>query len=197
MPASKILLSSAAVTAALVLAGCGGSAKSAGSTPTIPGSSTEATSAGSSSPGTSSPASTGGSLTKADFVTQMNKVCNAVNTRVQALPQPAAATDFPNVIANLTGTVKEFPAFLDQVDSLVKQSPDAAELQQKWVTPEHTELANFTAAAAKVVADARAKDATKINTDITGLQEANSNSKTIGTYLTGYGLTECASLEDS
>ena len=113
------------------------------------------------------------------------------------MPEPSGPTDYANVVSNLQGTTKLFPAFLSQVDRLVGQSPDRTELQTKWVEPEKDELGKFAAAAEKVIADAQGHNAAKVQTDIGGLNEANTNSKAIGSYLDGYGLTECANLEDS
>lgn len=136
-------------------------------------------------------------LSKADFLTQMNAVCSEVNDATNKLPQPASPSDFATVIANLGGTEKLFDPFLAKVDALVPRSPDSAQLQAKWVTPEKAELSRFRAAADTVIADARAGDATKVGQDINALGEANSNSAAIASYLTSYGLTGCAALEQN
>ena len=167
--------------AGVLLAGCGGSSKKDAAGPSSSSSSTASSA----------------TLTKAEFLAKMNKVCSDVNGEINKLPEPSGPTDYANVVTNLQGTTKLFPAFLGQVDSLVGQSPDKVELQSKWVTPEKDELGKFSAAAQKVIADAQAHSAAKVETDIGGLNEANTNSKTIGSYLDSYGLTECAKLEDS
>jgi len=168
-------------TVLLLLAGCGGSSKPASKA----------------SGATSNSSSSGATLSKADFIAQVNKICSTENTKLQAIPAPTGATDYAAIVTNLTGTLSEFKNYLQQAEAIVPKSPDAAELQSKWIEPEKTELIKVESAISKMVADAQAKDSAKVQADAANLDSASSASKDIGTFLSSYGLTECANLEDS
>ncbi len=187
MRSTPILIGAAALT---LLAGCGGSSKSStSSTPNQQSSSSNSSSI-------SSPMASA-KLSKADYLTQTNKICLTENGKLNAIPTPSGLTDYPTIVTNLNGTLAEFKSYLQQVEALVPQSPDAAELQAKWIEPEKAELTKVEGVITRMVADAQAKNSTKIQTDAADLDAASAASTAIAKYLTSYGLTDCASLESS
>ena len=180
-----------AVATSLAMSAC--SSSSSKSTPSTGSSSSSSDTASS----TTSATGGAGALSKADFLTQANKVCAGVNTKLATLPKPTSPKDFTNIIGSLNGTTSLFGPYLTQVGKLASQTADADELQSKWIGPETKELTAFKAAAEKVVADARAKDAAKVQTDSQAISQTQTGAASIASYLNGYGLSECAQLETS
>ncbi|MGI8667168.1 MAG: hypothetical protein ACR2N4_14270 [Jatrophihabitans sp.] len=174
----RVLCLAAAVLLASGLAGCSSSSKDKGSFPTaLP--STDSTS----------------TLSKTDFLARMNAVCSAIDAQRKALPTPAGLTDYPNIAANLSGTLRILPAYLTQAEVLVRRSADKAELTSKWIAVEQSDFATIKPIAERMVADSTAKDEAKVSEDGEELSTVPDHSSTIADYLTGYGLTSCASLE--
>ncbi|MDQ2957230.1 MAG: hypothetical protein M3Y42_09725 [Actinomycetota bacterium] len=176
----RVLCAATAVLLGLSVAGCSGSSKS--------------------KPGTFAstlPSATGasGTLTKTEFLNKMNSVCAAIDTERKVLPTPSGPTDYANIAANLSGTLRLLPAFIAQADALVQRSPDKVELNAKWLSIEKADFAAVKPLAEKMVADSDAKDATKVPADGEALSGAPDHSATIADYMTSYGLTECATLE--
>jgi hypothetical protein len=162
--------------AGLSVAGCSGSSKKPGSfASTLP--------------------STASTLTKAEFVTKMNAVCSAIDTQRKALPTPSGLTDYPAISANLSGTLRILPSFIAQADALVNRSPDRDLLNRSWLSIEKSDFATIKPIAERMVTDSNAKDATKVAADGEALSGAPDHSDTIATFMSGYGLTTCASLE--
>jgi hypothetical protein len=166
------------VLAALSVAGCSGSSKKAGGFAT-------------------SLPSTASTLSKAEFVTKMNAVCTAIDTQRKSLPTPSGLTDYPAISANLSGTLRILPSFIAQADKLVTRSPDRDLINRSWLSIEKADFATIKPIAERMVADSNAKDAAKVEADGEALSSAPDHSDTIATFMTGYGLTSCASLEQS
>ena len=164
------------VLAGLSLAGCSGSSKKPGGFST-------------------SLPSTASTLSKADFVSRMNAVCAAIDTQRKALPTPSGLTDYPAISANLSGTLRILPAFIAQADSLVSRSPDRDLLNRSWLSIEKSDFATIKPIAERMVTDSNAQDASKVAADGEALSGAPDHSDTIATFMSGYGLTSCASLE--
>jgi hypothetical protein len=179
--------------AAVGLAGCGGSSKPA--TQAQGGSTSTSAKPLSSSPPSVTP--TPATLSKADFVAKMNTVCVDFNTKIQQLPQPADAEDYGAIVANLQGTVTLFPQFVKEAEVLIARSADKETLTDNWLTVEQSDFAAFAPAAKKFVADAKAKNAAKVQADAKELDAAPDHSEAIAGFMSGYGLKSCAILERS
>jgi hypothetical protein len=167
------------VLAGLSLAGCSGSSKK------TTGSGTFA----------STLPSGGGPLSKTEFISKMNAVCAAVDTERKSLPTPSGLDDYPAISANLSGTLRILPAFIDQADKLVSRSPDRDLLNSNWLSIEKADFATIKPIAERMVVDSNAKDAAKVQADGEALSSAPDHSATIATFMSGYGLNSCASLE--
>jgi hypothetical protein len=185
----------------LMVASCGGSP----SHPASPAGSAASSGTGSSS---SAPASTPapgfastsagtpkGRLSKPDFLIEMNALCSSVDAQVKALPTPTAATDFAAVSANITGTLKLASYFLSRAEGLVAQTAERAALERNWLAIEKADLAAFTPAARRMVADSKAQNAAKVQADANVLSALPDHSSRLAAYLNGYGLSSCAQLE--
>ena len=150
-------------------------------------------------PGTfaSSLPNSAGPLSKADFISKMNAVCQAIYSQRQALPQPSGLTDYAAISANLSGTLRLLPALITQADQLIGRSPDKASLTTNWLTIEKADFATVKPIAERMVADSNAKDAEKVAADGEALSGAPNHSDTIASFMTSYGLTTCATMENS
>ncbi len=181
----------------LVLAGCGGS--SSHSTAAGSAASTPAGSAASSSPATgfasTSAGTPAGHLSKADFVIRTNALCSAVDAQRKALPTPASATDFAAISTNLTGSMRLLPSLISHAQTLVAQSADQANLEKNWLSVERADYAMAQPIVERMVADSNAHDAAKVQADGDALDAMPDHSSSLIAFLTGYGLSSCASLE--
>lgn len=139
--------------------------------------------------------STGGTLTKAEFVSKMDAVCSAIDSQRKALPQPSGLTDYPAISANLSGTLRLLPSLISQADQLIGRTTDKATLTTNWLSIEKSDFAAVKPIAERMVADSNAKNADKVAADGEALSSAPNHSDTIATFMTGYGLTSCATLE--
>ncbi len=135
-------------------------------------------------------------LSKAEFISKMNSVCAAIDQQRRALPTPAGLTDYPNIISNLTGTLRILPTLIKQADVLIQRSPDRATLTSQWLAIEKADFAVVQPIAQKMVADSTTKDATKVAADGEALSNAPNHSADIAAFMTSYGLTSCATLEN-
>lgn len=176
----RVLCTAAALAVGLGSAGCSGSKDKPG---------TFATSV--------STANTTTGLSKADFILKMNAVCSAVDQQRKALPTPSGLTDYPVIAQNLSGTLRILPAFISQADALVQRSPDKAALNTNWLDIEKADFTAIKPIAERMVTDSNAKDSAKVAADGEALSSAPDHSSTIATYMTSYGLTNCATLESS
>jgi hypothetical protein len=143
----------------------------------------------------SSPPSTASALSKTEFVSKMNAICSAVDSQRKALPTPSGLTDYPAIAANLSGTLRILPAFIAQADQLVGRTADRDVLTRSWLSIEKSDFATVKPIAERMVLDSNAKDSAKVAADGEALSGAPDHSATIATFMTGYGLTSCASLE--
>ncbi len=202
----------------LALTGCGGSSShsAAGSASTSTSNSTGTSSAATSSAGTGS-ASTGpaasnpsapafastsaGSqtsrLSKPDFLIRMNALCSAVDAQRKALPTPAGPTDYAAISTNISATMRLLPSLISHAEALIAQSADRALLEKNWLSVEKADYAVIKPIAQRLVTDSNAHDAAKVRADGAALDAAPDHSRGLSTFLTGYGLSSCASLESS
>ncbi len=183
----------AAVAAVLGLSACGGSSNDTAVAPQATGSTS--TSASSTPSPTPTPSPT--TLSKAEFVTKMEAVCVDFNTRIQQLPQPADAQDFTGIAANVQGSLKLFPQYIKQADTLVARSADKATLTQHWLSPEKSDFAAAEPALKKFIADVKAKNRATIVADAQAMDKLPDHSQAIAGFMSGYGLKSCAILENS
>lgn len=177
--ARRALCTSVAILLGLGIAGCSGSNKDKSATFASTAPTVDTTSI----------------LTKTDFIAKMNDLCSAVDQQRMALPVPTGLTDYPNIIANLSGTLRILPAFITQADALIQRSEDKAELTTKWLDIEKADYTATKPIAERMVVDSTAKDQTKVATDGEALASAPDHSADIASFMTSYGLTSCATLE--
>jgi hypothetical protein len=139
---------------------------------------------------------TAAALSKAEFVSKMNAVCSAIYSQRQALPQPSGLTDYPAISANLSGTLRLLPSLITQADQLIGRTADKATLTNNWLSIEKSDFATIKPIAERMIADSNAKNAEKVAADGEALSGAPNHSDTIATFMTNYGLTSCATLEN-
>ena len=139
---------------------------------------------------------TAGTLSKAEFVSKMNAVCSAIYSQRQALPQPSGLTDYTAISANLSGTLRLLPSLISQADQLIGRTADKATLTVNWLSVEKADFATIKPIAERMVADSNAKNAEKVAADGEALSGAPNHSDTIASFMTNYGLTTCASMEN-
>jgi len=151
--------------------------------------------AATSAPATTAAPATHGAPGKADFLTAANAVCKATYTKVHALPIPTGPSDYPAIIAFGQATLKLFPPFAKKIRALVARSADKAELTAQWIGPDETSFKAQEPLLKQLVAAAKAKQADRVQQLLTQLDNMPDPSKKIATFMTGYGLTECAKLE--
>lgn len=168
--------------------GSGGSTGAAGST----GSTTTP------APASSAPETQGGAaLSKADFITQMDKVCSDVKRQLDAVPKPSSADDFADLNALAKATLTLFPPYITAAGALVTKTADAEELTDKWVAVEESDFEKTQPLLAQMVDATQAQDGTKVHALVSQLQGAPDHSTEIAGFMTTYGLTDCAALESS
>ncbi|MEO9240121.1 MAG: hypothetical protein ABI418_18745, partial [Jatrophihabitantaceae bacterium] len=129
------------------------------------------------------PSTSSAQLTKTEFVSKMNAICSAIDSQRKALPTPSGLTDYPNIVANLSGTLRLLPSFIQQADQLVNRSADKAELTEKWLAIEKSDFATVKPLAERMVADSNAKDSAKVAADGEALSSAPDHSSTIATFM--------------
>lgn len=200
LPAVAIVVTVFAVTAC----SNGTNGNPTGATTSSPsGSSSSSASAGSSSSAPESSATqssvpaTGGSLSKADFITQMNAVCADTDKQRNAVATPSSMTDYTGIHKYFTETLAMYQAYVTQAVTLVAKSPDAAELTEKWLKIEQSDFAVAGPYIAQLITAAAAKDAAKVSDLLNRIDQLPDHSTEYSTYLTSYGLTACATLASS
>lgn len=134
------------------------------------------------------------SLTKAQFITQMNAACVSVLNQVRVTPAPTSAKDFAALLKLDAFIEVAEPEFQQAAAALVARSPDAAALRKNWLDPDAADFAAQKPYLLKFDAAARAKDATKLAALVSQASSLPDHSSAEAKYLTSYGLTSCASL---
>ena len=140
----------------------------------------------------SSGGGSGSKLSKADFITQANAACASTLAKIKTAPTPSSLTDYATIHAYMTLGLTEEPKFLDTVTKLVDRSPDKSTLHKNWIDPETASFAQQKPTVEQLDAAAQAKDASKVSTLVNKLSSFDSPDD--GSFLTGYGLTQCAAL---
>ena len=141
--------------------------------------------------------STGGALSKADSSSKMNAVCSAVYAsarRCRAVRADRLHGDLGQPRPAPYGCCRRF---ITQADQLVGRSSDRATLTKNWLSIEKSDFAAVKPIAERMVADSNAKNADKVAADGEALSNAPNHSDTIATFMTSYGLTNCATLEQA
>jgi hypothetical protein len=143
---------------------------------------------------TSAPA---GTLSKPEFLSQMNGECNEIIAKLAAVPVPSALDDYAGIERYGTVSLQLFPPYLAKAKSLVARSADQAELTTKWVSIEESDYQASAPLLVQLVAAAHQKDSAKVSAVETQLEATPDHSEDIAAFMTDYGLTDCASLESS
>jgi hypothetical protein len=175
--------------AAIAITGCSSSTTGSGKSPTPTASGTSL-----SSPSTAT-SDSAGALAKAQFVAQANAVCASTLTKVKGVSTPTSETDYAAIAEYTQQLIVLFPPYLQQVKALVAQSADKDELTTKWITPEEGDFTAEQPLLTELIAAADAKDAAKVKSIEQSLSDGPDHSDAIASFMTGYGLTDCASLE--
>lgn len=193
-PAARTLIAAAAVIA---LAGCAATTSGHGSAPAGSSSDTGFP-ATSKAPTSESPTSTdpsaSGALSKADFVSRMNVVCAGVS-RTLATSAPKSFTDYPALRNFAAATLTLFQAYITQAKTLAAKTADRAELNDKWISVEETDFNRGKPLLIELIAAADARDTAKIDALESQLGALPDHSAAIASFMTAYGLTDCAQLE--
>jgi hypothetical protein len=172
---------SAAVLLAAGLTGCAGSGHPSSATGSAP---------------KPAPATRASTLSKADFITRTDKVCAATDARRKALPDPSTSQNAADLISYIDGILVLVPSYLAAVQPLVAQSPDAAELNAKWLDLEKGDYRTFAPLAQKEVDDLKAGNTALLPGDEKAIAAAQDHSSQMAAFLQSYGLTDCAALEN-
>ena len=144
--------------------------------------------------GCSSSGSSSNTLTKAQFVAQADAVCAATLAKIKAAPTPTSTTDYADILSYDSIALDAEPAFQSQITALADRSPDAAALHKNWIDIDKADYESQKPLVLKLDAAAQAKNANQVNAVITQLGNEPDHSTAEANYLTGYGLTDCASL---
>jgi hypothetical protein len=194
----RLLCLPVAALAAVGLSACGSSSTNA--TPAQTNSSTSAASSSTPSPSptpslTPSPTPSSTLLTKAEFVAKMDAVCVNFTAKLQQLPEPMDEQDVTSIAANLEGTLRLFPQYMKQAESLVSRAADEVTLRENWLTVEKSDFRSSEPAFKRFIADVKAKRQDRLQADFTALQNTPDHSEAIAGFMSGYGLKSCAILE--
>jgi hypothetical protein len=195
------------VVLGLLLAGCGGSSPPAAEPSAGPASASNSASGSSaaSTPvrptGTAPPgfaSTSAGSprdvISKPDFLIDANALCSRLDTQLQALPQPTAATDYAATVANLTGTLRIRTALISGAEALVVRAGERADLEKNWLDVERADFAAFQPAAQRVIDAARRHDPARVQAAVNDLSAVRDHDATVAAYLDRFGLASCAHL---
>jgi len=136
-----------------------------------------------------------GVLSKPDFLIKMNAFCSAVDAQRQALPTPKGATDFAAISVNLSGTMRLLPSLISHAEALMKPFAQRAELEKNWLDVERADYAAMKPIAERMIADADAHDAAKVQADADAMTAVPDHSAILISYLKDFGLDSCAHLE--
>jgi len=182
----------AVIAAAGIVAACSssGSAKSDNTGATPPATTTVA-------PSSTVSTTAAGTLAKADFVSKANALCASTYPKVHPGPAPTSATDYVATAKYAQVTLDEFPPFSQKAKALVARSADKDELTAKWIAVDEADVAAEKPLLQQLIAAANAHEEAKVQQIEDQLGSAPDHSEQTGTYLTSYGLTECAKLETS
>jgi hypothetical protein len=192
--AARTLIAAAAV---ITLAGCAATTSGHGSAPATSssGAGAPATSeAPTSEPPTSTEPSASGTLSKADFVSRMNVVCAGVS-RTLTTSAPTSVTDYPALRNFAAATLTLFQAYITQAKTLAAKTADSADLNDKWISVEESDFNRGKPLLVELIAAADAKDAAKVDALESQLGALPDHSAAIASFMTAYGLTDCAQLE--
>jgi hypothetical protein len=188
---SRAIAATIGVLTVGLVSGCsGGSSGSGNSAPTTPAT-------GSTSSSSSAAAPSGNSLSKEDFLTAMNADCKTTNAKIKANAAPTGPTDYDGIQKYLAVVLAERDPFYQRADALVGQTEDKTELTTKWLTPAEKMAAEQDPLFSQLVAAAKAKDDAKLTALFAQLSALDDTSDQIASFLTSYGLTDCADLEGS
>lgn len=166
--------------AAVAVAGCSSSKK---------------TTATSTTPTSASASPTPTVLAKADFVTQANAACDKYSKQQAALPTPANATDYANMVTSLEGLLDIGAHFYPELTALVDQSADKATLHEKWLDASQAGYEAGKVEVQKALDAAKAKDSATVLAAFGAIEKLPDHTKEFATYLNTYGLTKCAAFE--
>lgn len=193
---------------AVALAGCDSSSSPSAAPAGSPASSSSSSSSSPSSPASSSAvgpsapafASTSagtprGQLSKPDFLVDTNAMCSAVDAQLQALPTPAGATDYANIITNVTGTLRIMPVYLAHAEALVARTAERAALEKNWLDVERADYAAYKPAAQQLLRAADTRDPAKVSAAANDLSAVPDHSDTVQAYLADFGLASCAHIQ--
>lgn len=192
------------VLLAVLPAGCGGSsstpptgtpAASSSTTPSATGS-TASSAPARSAPGfaSTSAGSPRDVISKPDFLIDADRLCSKLDTQLQALPQPTAATDYAAIVSNLTGTVRIRTALISGAESLVARAGERVALEKNWLDVERADFAAFKPAAQRVIDAARRHDPAKVQAAANALSAVRNHDTAVAAYLKDYGLASCSRL---
>jgi hypothetical protein len=159
---------------------------------------TAAAAAGCSSSGTApgEGGTSGHRLTKTQFIASMNSTCSSLLSKVKAIPAPTSADDFADLL-KLDGFIDTAePAFQKTAAAIVDRSPDSAALHKNWLDIDAADFKAQLPFLLKFDAAAKARDATELSTLVKQSASVPDHSAAEATYLTGYGLKDCAALAD-
>lgn len=199
-----------ATAAVLALAGCAqttsghpagaGNPSANGTTPSgfpslSPGfPSASSNSSGASGGSSSSPSGSGGALSKAAFVTEMNAVCSSISKTLER-SLPSSDTDYPALRAFFTETLALYQTYITQAKRLAAETADAELLNQKWISIEEADFDRAKPVLLQLIVAASNEDKAKIDQLEAQLNKLPDHSGAIAQFMTGYGLTDCATLE--
>lgn len=194
-PAARTLIAAAVVIA---LAGCAQTTTGHGRAPAASSSETGGFPSTSEAPTSEAPTNTessgSGTVSKAEFVSRMNVVCAGVS-RTLAASAPKSLTDYPALRDFAAATLTLFQAYITQAKTLAAKTADRAELNDKWISVEEADFNRGKPLLIQLVAAADAKDKAKIDALESQVGALPDHSAAIASFMTGYGLTDCAQLE--
>ncbi len=144
---------------------------------------------------TTAPAGKPGTLPKAAFIQQADRVCAGSLAAIDKLPAPTSDTDYAGLAAYAQGVITLYEQFTTQIDPLIARSADKAELIAKWRAPEDAVFKKVKPQYDALAAAAKAGDGTRAQQILTEISSSSDDGVDYSTFLQSYGLTDCANLE--
>ena len=165
------LLLASAVLAALVA--CGGDDPSPASSPT---------------PTDPVPTASPTPLTKAEYVTAVDRICDRVNEDAEEIAEPKTAEEYLQAANQIIALIEDAQG---EARALIPPPEDAAALEANFLSVNDRQLAAFKAARPELQSAAQSKDLAAAEKAFGDAAAAGESTDAQDQFLTGYGLGSC------
>jgi hypothetical protein len=126
------------------------------------------------------------------FIDQANALCRQISAQIPLATDP---TDLQGLSNAVNASLSVYPGFLGQVSNLIATQPDQPNLAANWLSPMQTDFDAARGLGAQFVQAVRDGDTETANQLLDQISAAPDHRTDVETFLNGYGLTDCATLE--